>query len=47
MKKKTDLMDIENKELKTKVSQLESEAGTSGGELIEKDRFCVGVGEGT
>ena len=29
------------------VSELDSKAGTSGGELIEKVRFCVGVGQGT
>ena len=41
MEKKTELMEIENKELKTTVSQLESEAGTSGGELRDRVRTCL------
>ena len=39
--KKSELLDIENRELKTKISDLESEAGTSGGEMRDKLRNCL------
>ena len=41
LEKKAELMEIENKELKSKVSELESDAGTNGGELRDKVRTCM------
>merc|ERR1719209_231895 len=41
LEKKAELMEIENKELKSKVGELESEAGTSGGELRDRLRTCM------
>ena len=39
--KKMELIEIENRELKSKVTDLESEAGVSGGELRDKMRLAV------
>ena len=39
--KKVELIEIENRELKSKLSDLESEAGTSGGELRDRVRNCL------
>jgi len=41
LEKKVELMEIENEELKSKVGELESEAGTSGGELRDRLRTCM------